>query len=424
MTNAKLTGLAIALSILLAGCGGDGASNEQAESAAQSGATDDRVDENDYAALGSGEESYREVEGDQDDEDGGDVVKLDASAATEAGIVVMTAELGDLDETVSLPAELRFDADRVARVAASVSGLVSRLDKGEGDNVQRGERLALLSSRELAELKADFLTAKSAEDLATSRFVREERLFADKITSESELDAARSALVSARVAREAVENKLHAVGVDDGVLHALTDAPDGALANAAITAPIAGTVVSRSVSVGSSVEAGGNALFVIVDDAQLWADIAIYKADADKVISGQRVVLRARDGQVAARGEIDLILPVIDETTRTGTARVIIDNPGGELRPGQFVTAEITTGEGMSVLHVPSDAIVEVEGRASLFVPAEGGFAPRPVETGSSGDGLTEILQGLSAGDRFVSDGAFTLKAQLEKDAFGDGHGH
>ncbi|MEZ5984607.1 MAG: efflux RND transporter periplasmic adaptor subunit [Hyphomonas sp.] len=433
MTDTRLTGLALALVLTLAGCGAtDTPSTRQV---AEAEAHDDHGDHDDHGEdeldrdhadgdeHGEGEDGHDDHD-DHGDEDGGDVVKLDAAAAAEAGIVVIAAETGTLAETLSLPAELRFDADRVARVAAPVSGLVSRLDKGEGDIVRRGERLALLSSRELAELKADFLTAKSAENLAASSLAREERLFADKITSESDLDAARAALVSARVAREAVENKLHAVGVSDAVLDSLSDAPDGALVNAAILAPIAGTVISRSVSLGSSVEAGGETLFVIVDESRLWADIAIYKADADKIAPGQLVSLRTRDGGEAARGEIALILPVIDEATRTGTARVIIDNPDSRLRPGQFVTAEIAIGEGGRILHVPSDAVVEVEGRASVFVPVEGGFAPRPVETGSSRGGLTEIRQGLTEGDRFVSEGAFTLKAQLEKDAFGDGHAH
>lgn len=435
MTDTKLTGLALALVMALAGCGSDDDAKAQVASTVQSETADEHGDhdahgeeekEGDHAdgdEHGEGEDGHDDHD-DHGDEDGGDVVKLDAAAAAEAGIVVIAAATGTLADTLSLPAELRFDADRVARVAAPVSGLVSRLDKGEGDTVRRGERLALLSSRELAELKADFLTAKSAENLAASNLARDERLFADKITSEADLDAARAALVSARVALEAVENKLHAVGVSDAVLNGLTDAPDGALANAAILAPIDGTVISRSVSLGSSVQGGGEALFVIVDDSRLWADIAIYKADADKIAPGQPVILRTRDGGEAARGEIGLILPVINETTRTGTARVIIDNPDGRLRPGQFVTAEIAIGEGGRNLHVPANAVVEVEGRASVFVPVEGGFAPWPVETGSSRDGLTEIREGLSEGERFVSEGAFTLKAQLEKDAFGDGHAH
>lgn len=431
MIDPKLTGLALVLAMTLAGCGGAG-DKASADAAAVTGApADEHADHDDHAEEEDGhseEEGHAdgEEEGHDDhgDEANGDVVLLDKAAAAEAGISLSPAETGPLSETLSLPAELRFDADRVAQVAAPVSGLVSRLDKGEGDKVKRGERLAVLSSRELAGLKADFLTAKSAEGLAASQYAREERLFADKITSQAELDAAKAALISARAEREAMENKLHAVGISDSVLERLGEAQDGSLASAPLVAPLGGTVISRSVSIGSSVEAGGDALFVIVDDSQLWADIAVYKDDASAIETGQPVILRSRDGAEAARGKIALILPVISETTRTSTARVIVDNPESRLRPGQFVTAEISVGESGRALHVPSDAVVVVEDKPSVFVPVEGGFAPRPVKPGRASAGLTEILDGLEQGERFVSAGAFTLKAQLEKDAFGDGHAH
>lgn len=425
MTDVKLTGLALALAVILAGCGGSGDA-ARADSAAttgeDSGAHDDHDDHDDHDEVES--HADEDGHGDHDEEAGGDVVLLDKAAAAEAGIKLATAETGAIAETLSLPAELIFDADRVARVAAPVSGLVSKLDKGEGDKVKRGERLAVLSSRELAGLKADFLTAKSAENLAASQFAREERLLADKITSQAELDTARAALISARAEREAMENKLHAVGVGDSVLNSLSEARDGSLASAALVAPLSGTVISRSISLGSSVEAGGEALFVIVDDSQLWADIAVYKDDAGAIDIGQPVILRTREGKEAARGKISLILPVISETTRTSTARVIIDNPDSRLRPGQFVTAEISVGEAGHALHVPAGAIVVVEDKPSVFVPTEGGFAPRAVKPGRTSAGLTEILDGLEAGESFVASGAFTLKAQLEKDAFGDGHAH
>lgn len=431
MIDPKLTGLALVLAMTLAGCGGAG-DKASADAAAVTGApADEHADHDDHDEEEDGhseEEGHAdgEEEGHDDhgDEANGDVVLLDKAAAAEAGISLSPAETGPLSETLSLPAELRFDADRVAQVAAPVSGLVSRLDKGEGDKVKRGERLAVLSSRELAGLKADFLTAKSAEGLAASQYAREERLFADKITSQAELDAAKAALISARAEREAMENKLHAVGISDSVLERLGEAQDGSLASAPLVAPLGGTVISRSVSIGSSVEAGGDALFVIVDDSQLWADIAVYEDDASAIETGQPVILRTRDGAEAARGKIALILPVISETTRTSTARVIVDNPESRLRPGQFVTAEISVGESGRTLHVPSDAIVVVEDKPSVFVPVEGGFAPRPVKPGRASAGLTEILDGLEQGERFVSAGAFTLKAQLEKDAFGDGHAH
>jgi len=120
-----------------------------------------------------------------------------------------------------------------------------------------------------------------------------------------------------------------------------------------------------------------------------------------------------------ARSTVSLVLPVIDETSRTATARVIVENADKRLRPGQFVSAEIEMNAGTDRLHVPSASIVTVEGRLSLFVPIENGFKPRLISAGPDIDGRTVILSGLSGGEDYVSEGAFTLKAQLEKDAFG-----
>ena len=121
---------------------------------------------------------------------------------------------------------------------------------------------------------------------------------------------------------------------------------------------------------------------------------------------------------------VALVLPVIDESSRTATARVLVDNPDGHLRPGQYITAEIGVGGQSDVLRVPQDAVQTVEARPSVFVPVNGGFEPRPVTIGASSGGFVEIRSGLSEDEPFVSSGAFTLTAQLEKDAFGDGHAH
>ena len=59
-----------------------------------------------------------------------------------------------------------------------------------------------------------------------------------------------------------------------------------------------------------------------------------------------------------------------------------------------------------------------------VFLKTKEGFEPQPVSLGRPGETHIEILDGISAGDQFVSQGGFTLKAELGKDAFGDGHGH
>ena len=244
---------------------------------------------------------------------------------------------------------------------------------GEGDKVTRGATLALLSSRELAELVAEFLVASTEEDLAAATHRREETLYSDRITSRADLEAARAALAAARAARDGIKNKLHAVGISDSELKSLANANDSMLATYRIRAPISGIVARRTATLGATVSAGDpgpDPMFTIVDDSVLWADIAVYKQDIGFVHTGDPVKLLTVDGKVVGEGEIATVLPLIDESSRTVTARMIVDNSDRQLRPGQFVSAEIETRAAAEQLLVPSRAIVQVEGRPAVFVPS------------------------------------------------------
>ena len=425
--------------LTLTACGNEQPSPQIAIDAADA-QHDDHADHGDHEDHEGDDDHDHDNHADDDHEDGdhddhghedegehSDHVELSRDAAAEAGIRVSRAVRAPLQQSLSLPAELRFDADRIAAVSPQISGRIIRLTAKEGDTVTSGATLAVLSSRELADLKAEYLTANTAEELARQALEREETLFSDRITSEADLQAARAALAAASATREGVENKLHAVGVSHGELERLGDAADGALANVRLSAPIGGVIARRTATLGATVSAddpAAPALFTIVDDRVLWADIAVYKQSTGSVQVGFTVVLKSESGTALAKGEIATVLPAIDETSRTATARMIVENPDGRLRPGQFVTADISVGDGESRLQVPSSAIVEVEGRTSVFVPTEDGFEPSAVVPGAEVDGQTVILSGLSPGDEFVSEGAFTLKAQLEKDAFGDDHDH
>ena len=383
---------------------------------------DDHDDHNDHAENGGDADAHSDH-----DESEGDVVKLTSDAAVEAGIKIANAAEGPIAQSLSLPAEIRFDADRVANVSPKVSGVIARLYASEGDQVARGDTLALINSRELASLKAAWLTAETRKALARQALTREEKLFADKITSEADLQAARAEFEAAKADSDAAENELHAAGVNHAALERIATAADGNNTNAYLSAPIAGTVVRRTVTLGETVsagDAGADPLFTIVDDSVVWADIGVYKQDIARIRVGAPVALKTDSGEILAQSTIAFVLAIISETSRTATARVIVENPDGSLRPGQYVTADLSVGTPERVLRVPESAVQLVEDKPSVFVPVEGGYAPRAVMTGTKSGGFVEVRSGLTAGETIVTDGAFTLKAQLEKDAFGDGHGH
>ena len=407
--------------IYISACSGD-ASGAGKSTQSAAGIEGDHEDDDEHGEAGHGHDHDSEEDGSEHNE--GDHVELSAAEADAAGIRIGEAQSGRIGGDLELPAEIRFDADRVARISPKVEGVIARLYAGEGDTVSKGATLALLTSSQLAGLKADFLNAQTAERLAKAELEREERLFAQKITAEADVQSARAAFAAANAQREAAENRLHAVGIGHEVLDKLADAKDGALSQAFVTSPIGGKVIRRTVSLGETVVSGGDPLFVVVDDSVVWADIAVYKEDLAKVDPGLAVSLRSDSGETLAEGTIATVLPVIDEISRTATARVIVDNATHRLKPGQFLTAHIETRGAATSIRVPSAAIVEVEGRQAVFTPTDEGFAPRTVVSGASANGFTQILSGLESGEAFVTDGAFTLKAQLEKDAFGDGHAH
>ena len=361
------------------------------------------------------------------EESGGDLVRLTPEIVAESGIVVEQAKVATLGESLSLPAEIRFDTSRVANVSPRVSGIVDRLFVTEGDTVAYGDTLALITSRELASLKARWLTAEARKSLAQQALTRAESLWSQKIASEANVQTARAEFETAKAESDAAETELHAVGIDHSALAEINKAEDGNNADAFLRAPLAGTVVRRAVTLGETVTAGdANAkiLFSIVDDGIVWADIIVYKQDISRVRVGAHVALKSDTGEIIAQSKVAFVLPVIDEVSRTATARVIVDNSEGTLTPGQFVIADLSVGTSTEVLRVPQSAVQLVENNPAVFVPVDGGFAPRPVMVGTTAGGYVEIKAGLEEGDLFVSDGAFTLKAQLEKDAFGDGHGH
>ena len=411
-----LTSSALIVALTLAGCTDTSSSAGITEKTQSSMATaDDEV----HSAETVGHNDHDEAEN--------DVVKLSADAAKEAGIETGTVNLGAIGQSLSLPAEIRFDADRIANVSPKISGVIGKLYAGEGDQVEKGDRLALIRSRELASLKAAWLTSKTRETLASKALAREENLFAEKITSEADLQTARAEFEAAKADSDAAENELHAAGVSDAALARIATAADGDNANAYLSSPIAGTVVRRTITLGETVsagDAGAPPLFTIVDDSVLWADIAVYKQDIGRIREGAAVALKTDDGTVLAQSKIAFLLPVIDEASRTATARVIVDNPDGDLRPGQFVTADLSVGSLNDVLRVPESAVQLVENQSSVFVPVDEGYAVRRVLIGVTSGGFVEIRSGLEAGETIVTRGAFTLKAQLEKDAFGDGHAH
>lgn len=179
-----------------------------------------------------------------------------------------------------------------------------------------------------------------------------------------------------------------------------------------------GTVIERHLVLGELIKEGVFA-FVITDLSEVWAELRIYQKDLAWVRKGQRATVAAGHGVAEGQGEISYVAPMVDEKTRTGLARVVLPNPDGRWRPGLFVTARVTVEELDVPLLIPKTALQTVDEKTCVFIQTEKGFEPRPVKLGRANDTDVEVTSGLAAGQRYVTQGAFTLKAELSKAAFG-----
>jgi Cu(I)/Ag(I) efflux system membrane fusion protein len=112
-------------------------------------------------------------------------------------------------------------------------------------------------------------------------------------------------------------------------------------------------------------------------------------------------------------GMIDALLPQVDAGTRTQRARIVLDNPEGKLAPGMFVQVALQPGGARDAVLVPTAAVIADGTQTRVIVQGESGrFAPVIVRTGHSAGGMTEILSGLSGGEKVVASGQFLIDSE------------
>ena len=186
---------------------------------------------------------------------------------------------------------------------------------------------------------------------------------------------------------------------------------------------IEGTVIDKHITLGEALS-DEDVAFVVADLSSVWVTLNVYQKHLPLVEEGQQALISTGHGVPDTEGIISYIAPVVEENTRTGLARVVLSNPQGLWRPGLFVTAKILVDEIDVPLLVPRSALQSIENQTCVFVLTDKGFEPQPVTLGRKNETHVEVTAGLNPGQRYVKEGGFTLKAELSKGTYGDGHAH
>ncbi len=363
--------------------------------------------------------------GDHEEEPG---LKFSSSELQEFDIKIQQAKSGVISKTLNLFGEVTVAPERLFHVVPRVSGVVRQVYKHLGDKVKAGNILATLSSRELADAKAQFVAAQSLLQLANANLKREYSLFKRKITAKSEYLEAKQAQVEASIKRKAAQQRLKALGLSEQAIKSVLKDVDKDLTLFEIRAPADGVIIEKHAVHGEVLETSTRS-FTIADLSQVWVNFTVYQKDLLFVHQGQKVMITTQFGvptkEMSAVSTISWISPVLDEMTRSATARVILDNPQGVWRPGLFVSGRVAIEKTQAAIVIPLSALQTINGETIVFIQHEDGdLEPQVVQTGRRDFQNVEILQGLTAGQGYVSQNAFTLKAQMQKGSFGHGHSH
>ncbi|HLG22374.1 MAG TPA: efflux RND transporter periplasmic adaptor subunit [Candidatus Manganitrophaceae bacterium] len=355
-------------------------------------------------------------------------VEMTPEAAKSAGIEVNTAGPVRMKTVLKLPGEIGLNKNKMAHVVPRLPGVVTEIYKNLGDQVKKGELIALLDSRELAEAKSEYIESVHRLEFAQASFVREESLWKKKISPEQDYIAGRHALEEAEIVKQVTEQKLLALGLSPAELSSLAVEPEGAvtkrgirapfgekaLTQYEIRAPLDGVVIEKRISVGEAVKEDAD-IFMIADLSTVWGEITVYAKDLRVVRIGQKVTVRSKEMDMDVTGKLSYIGPLVGGESRTAEAHVDIPNPKGLWRPGLFVSVELIQEEASVPVAVSADAIQAFRDWSVVFVRYDNQFEVRPLELGRSDGEWVEVISGLSSGEKYAARNSFVLKADLGK---------
>jgi cobalt-zinc-cadmium efflux system membrane fusion protein len=330
-----------------------------------------------------------------------------AAAAAEqpkANLKVETVHLQNVAGVLELPGRVEADPKRLLHVYAPLSGRLLDLTLTPGQDVRKGQTIAMLQSGDAAQARADLNKARTEVARADRALERGKTLLSHEVMSQADFQDLTAASAVAHGEQERALTRIHELGFSE----------DGTSDVVPITAPIAGTVLELGTASGEmqrSLETT-NGIATIANLDAIWVTGDVFERDLGSVHAGQSVdiIFPAYAGKTF-HGTISNIGDALDPTTHAVKVRVVLANADHALKPGMFATLQIVRAAVPRIV-VPLAAVLHDGDAAEVYVP-EGGadkYAIRKVTIGAVHDGAVEILSGINAGERIVTEGAAFLR--------------
>lgn len=344
-------------------------------------------------------------------------IQLTSQQMVEQGLKVAVASTGLVEKLTTLPGKLVVNTDQQAQISPNFSGYVEQVNVALGQSVQKGQTLAVLILPELIDQQANLRMAQANLDLARKDYQREQQLWSQGISAKQDYQRAENAYRQAQITVQSSQARLNALGASGN--------NNGRFL---IKAPISGVISKKDIVVGENVQLADQ-LFVIENLKDLWLEFNLPNTSNIHLQAGQILNFKTNGSDQNYQAKVQTLNPQADLQTGRLQVRAKVTTQADVLRPNVLVNVFVTDAQAKTALRVQKKALQQVEGKPVVFVieSEEKGLVhlkAQPIEVGvSSQDGQwLEVISGLTEGQKYIADGSFLLKSELEKDEAGHGH--
>ena len=329
------------------------------------------------------------------------------------GVEIATAGPARIKTALQLIGEIQLNQDRTVRIVPRLGGVVESVSASAGDQVRKGQVLAVVSSQALADQRSEFLAAQKRLVLARTTLEREKQLWEEKISAEQDYLQALQTLQEAEIGEQSARQKL---AVLDAGLPA-----SGILTHYEIRSPIDGVITDKQIATGEVLKEDAE-IYTVADLSTVWVEMTVYAKDLNVVRTGQEAQVKVTAFNAEATGTLFYVGAVVGDQTRTAKARLILPNPEGIWRPGLTVNVSLVADEIEVPVAVTVDGVQTLRDWTVVFARYGADFEARPLELGRSDGKFTEVIHGLTAGEQYAAKNSFLIKADLGKT--GASHDH
>lgn len=340
---------------------------------------------------------------------------LTPTEAVQQGIKFAQVEQGEVSTSSLYPAKIIQNPNQQAHVSSGFSGRVENVNVALGEEVKKGQVLAWVSSPELVDQQSNLSMAEENLKLFQQDYQREKQLFQQGISAQQDYLKAFNAYKRSQIEVQALRRKLATLGVN---------ASSNGLY--AIKSPIYGVVSKKDLLVGEHVQTTDQVM-VIDDNRHLWLEFVLPSHFSQTLSELSAVTFESIQTQKTYQANIKTILPEADEQTGQIKVQADITSPDQILKPNMMVNVRLTKNSSSNVNRILKAAVQKIDGKNIVFTMNEKQgklvIQPKEVKLGLGTEQTwVEVIDGLDINQRYVSEGSFTLKSDMEKGEADHGH--